>query len=540
MAADFINKDVKSFWKKVAQLQKDKLPLPSTVNGCNGEEAIADMWKNHFEGVMNSVKSETDKANILKSVESLSNSNLINISPLQVETALKAAKKGKSAGMDGLASEHFIYADRSVCVHLAMLFSTMLVHGHLPNDFMSSAVIPIIKNKTGDTSDKSNYRPVAIVTACSKIFESILLDLIDDCLITHDNQFGFKSKHSTDLCIYTLKNVIDYYRSRKSPVFACFLDASKAFDRVNHWTLFKKLVDKNVPLIIVRFLMYWYREQQVIIKWGNCLSEPFRVSNGVRQGSILSPKLFAIYVDQLSELLIVKKVGCHIDNVCFNHLFYADDLCLLAPSAIALQKLINVCYDYGIANDILYNPLKSECIVFKPNGYNLQYPPIYLDHEPMVYTQTVKYLGVLLTSDCRDNEEMLRQVRGLYARCNTVLRKFKDCSFDVKKHLFQTYCTNFYCAQLWCNYSKQAFNKVKVAYNNVFRFLFKYDRRCSTSQMLITNNVLNFDSLMRKCIFNFRNRVNMSSNSLLTTLKCNTLILSGAMCNRWTCSLFSV
>ena len=67
-------------------------------------------------------------------------------------------------------------------------------------------------------------------------------------LITHDHQFAFKSKHSTDMCIFTVKSIIKYYIRQNSPVYTCFLDASKAFDRINHWALFKKLIDCNVPL----------------------------------------------------------------------------------------------------------------------------------------------------------------------------------------------------------------------------------------------------------------------------------------------------
>ena len=73
---------------------------------------------------------------------------------------------------------------------------------------MKSLIVTLIKNKAGDTSHKGNYRPVPFVSACSKRFECVLLGLIEAYLCTSDNQFGFKSKHSTDLCIYTLKSII--------------------------------------------------------------------------------------------------------------------------------------------------------------------------------------------------------------------------------------------------------------------------------------------------------------------------------------------
>ena len=128
-----------------------------------------------------------------------------------------------------------------------------------------------------------------------------------------------------------------------SSVFPCFLDASKAYDRVNHWTLVKKSLKCSVSIIVVRVLMFWYSKQEVCVRWGTEMSSHSNISNGVRQGGILSPSLFAIYMDDLSLLLNTSRIGCHISEVCINHAFYVDDLCLMAPCAIALQKLINMC-----------------------------------------------------------------------------------------------------------------------------------------------------------------------------------------------------
>ena len=170
------------------------------------------------------------------------------------------------------------------------------------------------------------------------VTKTILLEILEMYLITHDHQFRFKNKHSADMCIFSAKCIMKYYTEHGSPVLTCFLDASKAFDRINHWTLFRKMIDSKMPLIIVRIIMFWYQSQLGCVKWGKVTSNCFRYSNGVRQGGILSPKLIALYMNNLSRLLVMRNVDCYIDGQCMNHLMYVYDICLLAPTARAMQQ----------------------------------------------------------------------------------------------------------------------------------------------------------------------------------------------------------
>ena len=95
----------------------------------------------------------------------------------------------------------------------------------------------LLKIKLETPVTKNNYRPIALVTAASKLFEICILEILETYLLTHDYQFGFKAKHSTDMCIFTVKTLIKYYTDQNTPVFSCLLDASKAFGRVNNWTV---------------------------------------------------------------------------------------------------------------------------------------------------------------------------------------------------------------------------------------------------------------------------------------------------------------
>ena len=216
---------------------------------------------------------------------------------------------GKSAGPDGICAEYLKFSNVKLHTLLALCFSLCLSHGYLPIALIETTIIPIVKNKSGNLSDSNNYRPIALATIVSKILESVLLIKCGEYLTTCDNQFGFKSCHSTDLCIYTLKEFIEYYKNRGTTVYVTFLDASKAFDRLNYWLLFDKLIKKNITFFIIKLLCFWYTHQQMFVRWGNTISTHFTVANGVKQGGVISPILFNIYMDKLSIALNSSGIG---------------------------------------------------------------------------------------------------------------------------------------------------------------------------------------------------------------------------------------
>ena len=136
-------------------------PLAYKVDGCVGSDKIAHMWQEHYKALLNSVNTpkRPETADYSNATEVLSN---ITITPDQVSKGVKALKRGKCCGSDGIAAEHWIHASKGVCVYLSLLFTSFLTHGYLPAAFLKSAIVPLIKNRYGDTSDKNNYRPMAL------------------------------------------------------------------------------------------------------------------------------------------------------------------------------------------------------------------------------------------------------------------------------------------------------------------------------------------------------------------------------------------
>ena len=539
LATELYRKNYINFWKQVKIMNAKHTPVANMIGGCQGSQDIAKMWKNHFSSLLNNASSRASYRNQV--INSLKNCvNIDGISDHVILEALRSLKSGVSPGPDGITTEHFKHAGPKLSVLLSLLFSSIFTHGYLPASIMATTIVPLLKDKTGDIADVNNYRPIAMATVTSKLLEYVIQMRYDEYLMTSDNQFSFKKSHSTDMAVFSLKETVNLYRAHSSPVFICFLDSSKAFDKINHWALFAKLIARNVPLFVVRLLLYWYRNQTLSVLWDGVRSDSFKTSNGVKQGGVLSPLLFNIYMDDLSILLNQSGIGCHVNDSIINHVMYADDMCLLAPCSTALQKLVNICYDYANEHDILYNAKKSVCMLINSKKFHVRsYPSIRVGSCTLGYVKSCKYLGCLIDEQLCDNDDIQKTLRGIYARGNVLIRRFSNCSQKVKLMLFQSFCTNFYCTHLWWSYSRETLRNTTVAYNNTLRFMMGYGRFCSASGMFVQCNIDNFETIRRRYIYGFKCRLQDSKNYIVKCLLQHQLYEATPSAMEWGRSLYT-
>ena len=167
------------------------------------------------------------------------------------------------------------------------------------------------------------------------------------------------------------------------------------------------------------------------IRWGNTTTSSFLVSNGVKQGGILSPILFNVYMDQLSVKLNTPNIAGDIGGVLVNHLCYADDICLISLSSAGMQQLLNICDTYAKEHDLLYNGSKSYSLCFKPKCSIFNRPVFTLNHLNILTVNQSNYLGIIISeNNCAP--DLKRQMCKLYANVNMIIRKFSRCSPDVK------------------------------------------------------------------------------------------------------------
>ena len=166
-------------------------------------------------------------------------------------------------------------------------------------------------------------------------------------------------------------------------------------------------------------------------KMGKRFSTSFHVSDGVKQGSIVSPVLFNVYMDDLSCILNRSNIGGRIGGKIVNHLSYADDLCVICLSLACMQQLLNVCSKYATEHSLSYNAKKSYSLCFKATTIKFERPTLHFGQISITNVTDCRYLGIIISvKNC--DKDLKRQMRKCYANANMLLRKYVKCSSDVK------------------------------------------------------------------------------------------------------------
>ena len=478
LATSFAEKRKNSFWSHVRKLNRSSNTLAPTVDGVCGGKHIANMFASKLKGTLNTHSSSLHLHSSFHSALTESDVCDVTFSEADVLEAISRLKLGKSDA-EGVHSEHVTLASSALASPLAMFFTSLLRHGYLPQCLRDCVLVPLPK-RNKDTTCSQNYRPIALASSLSKILEHLIFTKYASYLSSSPLQFGFKSGSSTTLCTGMVKNIVSRYINNGSCVLGCFLDASKAFDLVNHDILFHKLSVRGLPLPVIRFLSSWYRSQQMKVRWGHSVSNSFHVSNGVRQGGVLSPVLFAVYLDGLLEELADCGCGCYWRDLFAGAFCYADDIVLLAPCASALRVMLNICCSYASTHGLKFNPEKSQLICFRLRHTHPCSATIKFHDTTLPYSNEVTHLGHVLSYNLDDTPDIVRAVRDINRRVNSILCTFNAADPFVKCFLVKSYCLSLYGCPLW-TLSSTPLKIIETALNKLLRKLWNLPRNSHTS-----------------------------------------------------------
>jgi hypothetical protein len=178
-------------------------------------------------------------------------------------------------------------------------------------------------------------------------------------------------------------------------------------------------------------------------------------------------------------------------------------------------------------------------MVFSPKTFsNVNFPKISVNNISISYSNSVKYLGHILCSNLSDNDDISSQTRALYIRSNGIIRYFSNCNNAIKSRLFKSFCYPIYGSALWSSFSKSHFSKIRVAYNDAFRSLFKIDRYIHVSPEFVNFGISSFIEIFCKNLYSLYNMLINSKNNIIVNL-CKYCIFSSKLWKIWCDHLFS-
>jgi hypothetical protein len=305
----------------------------------------------------------------------------------------------------------------------------MIKYNFVPSGFGSSYTVPIPKNyfahfnKAITTDD---FRGISISSVVSKIFEKCILDRYSRFFETSDKQFGFKRNIGCSHAIYSVRNVIDRFVNNGSTVNLCALDMSKAFDRMSHQGLYIKLMNRMIPTDLLATIEYWFSICSTCVRWANCHSHFYALQCGVRQGGVLSPYLFSVFINDIFDAARNTRCGCHFGSLDFNILMYADDIILIAPSVTALQQLCLQVEQYLLSCDMLLNAKKSVCLRIGPRYKDFCQPIITAAGDSIEWATNIRYLGVQIVSGKTFSISLSENVKSFYRSFNSITNQLKN------------------------------------------------------------------------------------------------------------------
>ncbi|KAK3511080.1 hypothetical protein QTP70_030147 [Hemibagrus guttatus] len=260
------------------------------------EESVQRRWKEYFEELMNEENEREKRVEGVNSVEQ----KVDKIRKDEVRKALKRMKSGKAVGPDDIPVEVWKCLGEAAVEFLANLFNRVLESERMPEKWRRSVLVPIFKNK-GDVQSCSNYRGIKLMSHTMKLWERVVEARLRKVVEICEQQYGFMPRKSTTDAIFALRILMEKYRDGQRELHCVFVDLEKAYDRVPREELWYCMRKSGVAEKYVRVVQDMYERSRTVVRCALGQTEEFNVEVGLHQGSALSPFLFAIVMDQLSE-----------------------------------------------------------------------------------------------------------------------------------------------------------------------------------------------------------------------------------------------
>uniref|UniRef100_A0A3B1JXQ2 ribonuclease H n=1 Tax=Astyanax mexicanus TaxID=7994 RepID=A0A3B1JXQ2_ASTMX len=357
----------------------------------------------------------------------------------EVRHAVKRLKTGKSPGPDNIPAELLKNGGEDTISILTSMCQKIWESKEWPEEWTKSLII--LLPKKGNPRHCQNHRTISLISHPSKVMLRVILDRLTSQAeeILAEEQAGFRKGRSTVEQVFNCRVLIEKHIAHQKELYHNFIDFKKAFDRVWHEGLWQVLRDFSIEEGVVQMIQTLYHNASSAVLLNSQVGEFFRTTVGVRQGCLLSPVLFNLYLENIMrEALEGHQTSISIGGRPVCNLHFADDIDLMGGSNQELQSLTDKLAGRAGAYGMEVSTDKSKVMVNSIN--NICSANITMNGQQLDEVDTFKYLGSILSQDGRCTAEIKIRIT-ITTSAMAGLRKTwqsKELSFNTKLKLIKS------------------------------------------------------------------------------------------------------
>ena len=446
---DFKTNNSRNLFKTVRELEGHKRKSLTMVKDRQGKKhsqlhEVMVCWEDHFKMHLNTAFPHDPDAILEIPDPPTCDDQEDYPTTEEIREAVKSMKRGKAPGIDEITTEVIKTAGEPMVKMLEKISKKVWHEEKSPKDWSRMLVSPV--HKKGDKLDPANYRAIALLSIPGKVFLRVLLNRMRKRIEekTKESQYGFRPGRGTVDAIFIVRQIMEKAKERKIDLHFNFIDFKAAFDTVWRKALWKMLRSIGVGNRTVNILEQLYDQTECAIVINGHMTKWFKVAVGVRQGCLLSPTLFNIYLEfvmsELQSLQPTLKLNDHLSS----DIRYADDTTLISAIfdklGLSTSELEASCQKWGMK----VNPAKCKIISSSPDD-------IQIEGKDVEKVQEFVFLGSVVPGTSSDVQRRIALAASAFGRLKEKIWSNQNVSMELKIRLYYSLIVpiTIYASETW-------------------------------------------------------------------------------------------